>query len=110
MNLKKSKFSLTLVLILVLSMIVTACGSNDESSDNNSGSSEVAQELRVLESAEIPSMDSIMAEDAVSFTMLNNVNEGLYRQDQENNLVPGVAEGEPEVNEEGTEFTVKLPK
>ncbi|MGM9927273.1 MAG: peptide ABC transporter substrate-binding protein [Bacillus sp. (in: firmicutes)] len=104
---KKSKFSLTLTLLLVLSMIVTACGSNDNS-DGGSDSSDVAQELRVLESAEIPSMDSIMAEDAVSFTMLNNVNEGLYRQDQDNNLVPGVAEGEPEVNEEGTEFTVKL--
>jgi len=108
MNLKKSKFSLTLVLTLVLSMIVTACGSNDNSSDSGSSSSDVAQELRVLESAEIPSLDSIMAEDTVSFSTLNNVNEGLYRQDQDNNVVAGVADGEPEMNEEGTEFTVKL--
>jgi len=94
---------------LATSVFLAACGgSDDKSSDNGSSSKEVAQELRVLESAEIPSMDSIMAEDAVSFTMLNNVNEGLYRQDQENNLIPGVAEGEPEMNEEGTEFTVKL--
>ena len=106
---KKSKFSLLLTMSLATSVFLAACGgSDDKSSDNGSSSKEVAQELRVLESAEIPSMDSIMAEDAVSFTMLNNVNEGLYRQDQENNLIPGVAEGEPEMNEEGTEFTVKL--
>ena len=105
---KKSKFSLTLVLLLALSMILAACGSNDESSDEKSGSSDVAQELRVLESSEIPSMDSVMAEDTVSFSALNNVNEGLYRQDQENNFVPGVADGDPEMNEDGTEFTVTL--
>lgn len=104
---KKSKFYLTLVLMLVLSVIVSACG-NDNSSDKKSGSSDVAQELRVLESSTIPSMDSIMAEDTVSFTALNNVNEGLYSQDQDNNFVPAVAEGEPEMNEDGTEFTVKL--
>ena len=89
-------------------MILAACGSNDESSDKKSGSSDVAQELRVLESSEIPSMDSVMAEDTVSFSALNNVNEGLYRQDQDNNFVPGVADGDPEMNQDGTEFTVKL--
>ena len=89
-------------------MILAACGSNDESSDEKSGSSDVAQELRVLESSEIPSMDSVMAEDTVSFSALNNVNEGLYRQDQENNFVPGVADGDPEMNEDGTEFTITL--
>lgn len=106
---KKSKFSLLLTMSLATSVFLAACGgSDDKSSDSGSGSKDVAQELRVLESAEIPSMDSIMAEDTVSFTMLNNVNEGLYRQDQDNSLIPGVAEGEPEVNAEGTEFTVKL--
>ena len=106
---KKSKFSLLLTMSLATSVFLAACGgSDDKASDSGSSSEDVAQELRVLESAEIPSMDSIMAEDTVSFTMLNNVNEGLYRQDQENNIIPGVANGEPEVNEEGTEFTVKL--
>ena len=109
LNLKKSKFSLLLTMSLATSVFLAACGSSDDkASDSGSSSEDVAQELRVLESAEIPSMDSIMAEDTVSFTMLNNVNEGLYRQDQDNSLIPGVADGEPEVNEEGTEFTVKL--
>lgn len=109
MNLKKSKFSLLLVLTLVLSMIMSACSGGDSSKSSDKGEKkDVPQELRVLESAEIPAMDSIMAEDTVSFSMLNNTQEGLYRQDQENKLVPAIAEGEPEMNENGTEFTVKL--
>lgn len=106
---KKSKFSLLLATSLATSVFLAACGSDSsDDSSSKSGSTGATQELRVLESAEIPSMDSVMAEDTVSFTMLNNVNEGLYRQDQDNNLVAGVADGEPEVNENGTEFTVKI--
>ncbi|MGM9926605.1 MAG: peptide ABC transporter substrate-binding protein [Bacillus sp. (in: firmicutes)] len=105
---KKKNFSLLLALVLVLSMIVTACGNDDSSSEKKSGSEAAVQELRVLKSSEIPSMDSVMATDATSFTILGNVNEGLYGLNKDNELVPAVAEGEPEVNEEGTEFTVKL--
>ena len=105
---KKKNFSLLLALVLVLSMIVTACGNDDSSSEKKPGSEAAVQELRVLKSSEIPSMDSVMATDATSFTILGNVNEGLYGLNKDNELVPAVAEGEPEVNEEGTEFTVKL--
>ena len=53
-------------------------------------------------------MDSVMATDATSFTILGNVNEGLYGLNQDNELIAAVAEGDPEVNAEGTEFTVTL--
>ncbi|WP_232423497.1 MULTISPECIES: peptide ABC transporter substrate-binding protein [Bacillus] len=110
MNLKKSKFSLLLVLTLVLSLVLSAC-SGDKSSDSDKkseGKKDVAQELRVLESSEIPTMNSIKAEDTVSFSTINNTQEGLYRQNEKRELVPAIAEGDPEVNAEGTEFTVKL--
>ncbi len=97
-----------LALVLVLSMVVAACSSGSNSSNQQSSSEGVAQELRVLKASEIPSMDSVMATDATSFTVLGNVNEGLYGLNQDNELVPAVADGEPEVNQEGTEFTVKL--
>lgn len=112
---KKSKFSLLLVLSLVLSMFLAACGGDkkdDAATDTDSGDkgTELAekQEITVLESAEIPSMDSIIVEDTVGFTMINNVNEGLYRLDQDQNPVPALADGEPTVNEEGTVYTFKL--
>ncbi len=113
---KKSKFSLLLILTLVLSMFLAACSGGDEDTgskpkddgDKEPVAADVPQELRLLESAEIPTMDSVMATDTMGFTMLNNVNEGLYRQDQDSNLVPAVADGEPEMSEDGKKFTVKL--
>jgi len=113
---KKSKFSLLLVLTLVLSMFLAACsGGNQEDeaktdNDSEATGSELAenQEITVLESAEIPSMDSVLAEDTVGFTMINNVNEGLYRLDQEQNPIPALSDGEPTVSEDGTVYTFKL--
>jgi len=113
---KKSKFSLLLVLTLVLSMFLAACsGGNNEDeatpdNDSEATGSELAenQEITVLESAEIPSMDSVLAEDTVGFTMINNVNEGLYRLDQEQNPIPALSDGEPTVSEDGTVYTFKL--
>lgn len=113
---KKSKISLLLVLTLVLSMFLAACsGGNKEDeaktdNDSEATGSELAenQEITVLESAEIPSMDSVLAEDTVGFTMINNVNEGLYRLDQEQNPIPALSDGEPTVSEDGTVYTFKL--
>lgn len=108
---KKSKFFLLLSLVLAISTFLAACGGGDNAGeDNEKGAEETSatQELRMLESTAIPSMDSVMAEDTVSFTTLNNVNEGLYRLDPNQEVVEGVADGEPEVSEDGTVYTFKL--
>lgn len=97
-------------------MFLAACsGGNKEDeaktdNDSEATGSELAenQEITVLESAEIPSMDSVLAEDTVGFTMINNVNEGLYRLDQEQNPIPALSDGEPTVSEDGTVYTFKL--
>ncbi|PLR68957.1 MULTISPECIES: peptide ABC transporter substrate-binding protein [Bacillaceae] len=113
---KKSKFSLLLVLSLVISVFLSACygGGNQGSSDggdkdkDSKEETNVPQELKVLEQSEIPSMDSVLAEDTISLSQLNNTNEGLYRIDENQEPVPGMADGEPEANEEGTEYTIKI--
>ncbi|MEW9053699.1 MAG: peptide ABC transporter substrate-binding protein [Neobacillus sp.] len=110
---KKTKLSLLLALSLVLSMFLAACsGGNDEGKDTDNGGDTdkpaVEQVLNVLESAEIPGMDSVMAEDVLGFTMIGAVNEGLYRLDPDQNVIPGVADGMPEYNEDNTVLTIKL--
>ncbi len=109
---KKSKLFLLLALSLVLSMFLAACnGGGDETTTDEGGDTaaeSVPQELKVLETSEIPSMDSVMAQDSASFTALANVMEGLYRLDQNQEAVPGMADGEPEVSEDGLVYTVKL--
>ncbi|WP_251552473.1 peptide ABC transporter substrate-binding protein [Neobacillus muris] len=114
---KKSKLSLLLVLSLVLSMFLAACsgGDKNEGKDDEgtkSGEEKLAakQELNILESAEIPTMDSVMAEDVLGFTMINAVNEGLYRLDPDQKVIPGVADGEPAFNDDRTVLTIKLKK
>lgn len=106
--LKKSKFLLLLVLTLVLSSFLAACGGSKDKDDSANKDSDVKQEITVLESQSIPSMDSVKATDNVSFTAMNNVMEGLYRLDQNQDPVPGVADGEPEVSEDGLVYTFKL--
>ncbi|WHY68365.1 peptide ABC transporter substrate-binding protein [Neobacillus sp. SuZ13] len=116
---KKSKLSLLLVLSLVLSMFLAACsgGNKNEGTSKNEGENKAGTEetqladeqvLNVLESAEIPSMDSVMSQDVLSFTMLNATNEGLYRLDPDQKVIPGVAEAAPTYNDDKSVITIKL--
>ena len=70
----------------MLSIFLAACGGKD--TDKSSGTkdegekttkTESAQEIKVLDSSEIPTMDTVLAEGSTSFTYINNVGEGLYR-------------------------------
>jgi oligopeptide transport system substrate-binding protein len=105
--LKKFKFSLLLVSFIALSMFLAACGGGDDASDNEDKGT-AKQEINAVEAQAIPAMDSVMAQDTVSFTTMNNVMEGLYRLDPDQNVVPGVADGDPEISEDGTVYTFKL--
>lgn len=114
---KKSKFSLLLVLTLVFSLFLTACsggketGKEDEPKDDGNATeekSDLPQELRMLDSSEIPTMDTVLAEGSTSFTYINNVGEGLYRLGQDHKPVPALADGEPTISEDKTVYTFKL--
>lgn len=109
---KKSKFLLLLALSLVLSAFLAGCyGGEEESGGATEGGdgedTAVEQVLNVTESAEIPTMDSVMASDAVGFNVMNQVFEGLYRLDQNDQPTEGMATGY-EVNEDETVFTFTL--
>lgn len=105
---KKSKFLLLLAVTLVLSSFLAACGGKDDDKDGATGDGKVEQVLNVIESALIPEMDTVMASDTVSFTTMNNVMEGLYRINPDQEVVPGMADGDPEVSEDGTVYTFKI--
>lgn len=86
--------------------LLAACGGDKEESATTTGNGE--QVLNLIESAELPTMDSVLATDAVSFNVMNNVNEGLYRQGPDGELVLGMAAEEPEVSEDGLTYTFKI--
>ncbi|MGG2952325.1 peptide ABC transporter substrate-binding protein [Geobacillus stearothermophilus] len=108
----KKRFSLFLALLLALSTFLAACGGGgDDNAQGGQGGEKPAEKkeqvLNLLESQEIPSLDSALATDQVSFIVLNNVMEGLYRLGKDNKPVPGVAESYT-VSEDGKTYTFKL--
>ncbi len=119
----KKKFSFLLVLLLALSTFLAACGGGSDNAnsdgdssnnDNNEGTEEQTEEparaqvLNLLETSEIPSMDSTLATDSVSFNVMNNVFEGLYRLGENDEAVLGMAAEEPTVSEDGKTYTFKI--
>lgn len=107
-------------LMLMLSVFLAACGGDKEKDsgadkdkeDDKDAATEPAGEdeqvLHLIETAEIPSVDSSVVEDAVGFNVLNNVMEGLYRLDEDSLAVPAMAEGDPEISEDGLTYTFKI--
>ena len=105
--------------MLVLSVFLAACG-GEKATETKPGDTEKEPEaeepeavkedqvLNLIMSAEIPTMDSALTTDAVGFDLLNNVNEGLYRLNEENVAVPAIADGEPTVSEDGLVYTFKI--
>ncbi|KAA0966732.1 peptide ABC transporter substrate-binding protein [Sporosarcina sp. ANT_H38] len=118
---KNHKFMWLISIMLVLSVFLAACGNEkDEAAtepvkdkDEDKGTTEepakeVPQVLNLIETAEIPSIDSSVSEDAVGFNVLNNIMEGLYRLDKDSLPVPAMADGEPEISEDGLTYTFKI--
>lgn len=108
---KKKGFALATSVTLLSSAFLAACSGGEEeatpSNQGNEGSADEEQVLNLLDSSDIPSLNPTLATDAVSFNVLNNVNEGLYRMDEEDNPTPGIAESH-EVSEDGKTYTFKL--
>lgn len=101
--------------ILSLAVLLTACGgteTNGSSTDSNSADVDKnladTQELRLTAASEIPSMDTALATDLTSFTVMNNVFEGLYVLGPDAEPVLGVAAEEPSISEDGKTYTFKL--
>ncbi|RXK18756.1 peptide ABC transporter substrate-binding protein [Macrococcus sp. DPC7161] len=99
----KKSMSLLLVFIMALSGVLAACSGGGKTDKN-------AQVLNLYEGSDIPSMDSSLATDQVSFNVFNQVMEGLYTLDKNDKAIPGVAEGEPKKSKDGKTWTIKLRK
>ncbi|TLS37812.1 peptide ABC transporter substrate-binding protein [Pseudalkalibacillus caeni] len=117
---RKTKWTVFLSLILVLSIFLSACGGGgnnnageggNEGGNAEGGEGKSEQVLNLLESAEIPSMDTTQATDATSFNAMNQIFEGLYRLDENNKPVLGMAADEPKEEEKDGEtvytFTIR---
>lgn len=112
---KKKKVGL-LASLLVVSAMFTGCsfsgsdgGNASSGASGQTGSSTAgsAKELKLYVENEIKDLDQWKASDDVSFTVLNNVNEGLYRLDLKNEPQPAMAE-KTDVSEDKLTYTFTL--
>ncbi|MER2146463.1 MAG: peptide ABC transporter substrate-binding protein [Aerococcus urinaeequi] len=103
---RKSLFK-SLAVIGLSGLVLAACGNGSDNS-GSTGSGESEQVLNWTTTSELPTMDTTMVTDTVSFDIMNNVNEGLYRQNQDGGYEAGVVDGEPEISEDGTVYTYKI--
>ncbi|WP_110932159.1 peptide ABC transporter substrate-binding protein [Paenibacillus bouchesdurhonensis] len=115
---KNKSLLLLLTLVLALSTLLAACGSNDKGASNggknnapaenaNSGEEKLAadQTLRVNLSAEPPTFDPGQAQDSQANTVLKTMYEGLSRMDDHGQPVPAAAE---KWDVDGTKYTFHL--
>lgn len=107
----KKKVPMLLASTLTVSMILGGCGYSKEDSQAKAkgDTSSAKQVINLVETAELPTMDTTLTTDGTSSNVMNNTMEGLYRLGKDNKLVPGVAESY-EKTEDGKKYTFKLRK
>ncbi|HEC2145997.1 TPA: peptide ABC transporter substrate-binding protein [Staphylococcus delphini] len=100
---KQHRFKLLLTSILSV-LVLAACG-------NNGGIySDEGQVFRKVIPQDMSSLDTAKVTDAVSFDKFNQVYEGLYTLDGNDNAQPGVAKGQPKISDDGKTWTIELRK
>jgi len=95
--------------MLALVLLLSGCNFSD-SSDGNSDSKDSKDEKKTLNLSlenDIPDLNQVKTTDGISFGILNNIMEGLYRLDENHEAVPAMAES-VEISEDKLTYTFKL--
>lgn len=94
--------------ILSLSIILAGCQSNTSKEQTDTKSEKPEQKISIALNQELSSLDSSLVSDTYGITVLNNVMEGLYRLDENNEIIPANAAEIPEVSEDKLTYKIKL--
>lgn len=100
-------------IVAVCGFVLAGCYGGGKSTDDSaaagdSGKGGSKQVFNLVVPQEMPTADLSVATDTISFTALNNVYEGLYRIDEDNQPIPAGATELAEVSEDGLTYKVKL--
>ncbi|MEO3947438.1 peptide ABC transporter substrate-binding protein [Gorillibacterium sp. CAU 1737] len=113
---KINKVLTTAVAVTLIGGAFAGCSSKKDEgaspSENPSKSSTApaagSKSINILFSAEPPDLDSSKATTNAAFTMINALNEGLYRLDQDGKAQPALAAELPTISADGLTYTIKL--
>ncbi|MBM7644022.1 oligopeptide transport system substrate-binding protein [Scopulibacillus daqui] len=114
MRRNKAKWPILLSLILVMSMLLTACSSKggSTSTSGSGGNDQLAdnQVLNIADSSDIPSLNWTQISDSTSSTYLQYVTSGLMRLNDKLEPQPDMAASMPEISKDKKTYTFKLRK
>lgn len=99
---KFSKWLVVGVATAMLTSFTVGCGSS------KGGTSGGKDTLTVTLEAEPQALDQSLASAAVSFDIINEINEGLYRLDKDGKPQPALAAGMPQISADKLTYTIKL--
>lgn len=91
--------------IIGISLVGCTTGQDTEGANN---SEDNKQTVNLMETNEVASMNTLVTQDTGSINTQVHVFEGLYRIDQDNEVVPAVAKDMPEISEDGKTYTIQL--
>ena len=106
----KSKFSFLLVLSLVMAVLLSGFGFSDSKDNDGEKTSEKDGKEKVVNLSlanDIPDLNQVLTTDGISFSVLNNLMEGLYRLDENNEPQPAMAES-VDVSDDKLTYTFHL--
>lgn len=111
----------TAVVVGLVGSSLAGCGSKDNNAGDSSASPQASGaatstpaagksggEIKINFSAEPPALDSSKATTNAAFTMINALNEGLYRLDKDGKPTPGLAKDMPKISEDKLVYTIEL--
>ncbi|WP_206810110.1 peptide ABC transporter substrate-binding protein [Paradesulfitobacterium ferrireducens] len=90
---------------LLIATLLAGCGSGTTTTGTSGNAKQV---LKMTLLAEPQALDTSKASAAVSFDILTQVEEGLYRLDKNGQPVPALAAALPEITNDGKTYTIKL--
>lgn len=92
----------------MLGSVVAGCASNNNQQAGGGDNKAPVQELRINLTAEPPALDSSIATTNPAFTIMNAINEGLYRLDKDGKPQPALAKEMPKISADGLVYTITL--
>ncbi|MEE5987980.1 peptide ABC transporter substrate-binding protein [Ligilactobacillus equi] len=96
---KISKLSIPLALSL---LVLAACGNKDQASQKTT--------LNLMQSSELTTLDNTNQATMPEFSTLTNLDEGLYKLNSNNKVVPAIATKIVKPTNNGKTYTIKLRK
>ncbi|WP_314063614.1 peptide ABC transporter substrate-binding protein [uncultured Vagococcus sp.] len=87
--------------------LMTGCGSQEKPKESKE-KGQTEQRLKVVETAELPTMDISQATDVVSFSAISQVMEGLYEFADDSSSQPALAKEVVQPTNEGKTYTIEI--